>query len=364
MTEIVKITYRIVTPMFIGGADKTQKAELRAPSIKGVLRFWYRAIASDYRDHEMRVFGGTDEGVGQAKFLLRLEKQVVTSESTALQSSLKTLAYGTDTRSRIKNKETFGLKLIFKPQTDPEDILRVKQALWAFTMFGGLGARSRKGFGSLVVTSSMGMEELPTLNPDISNLQRTLHQFISNHVRINTSALPEYTCWSEQARCIITGKNKHSAIDTLEWLGTKIHDLRSTQGENHFSWADDDCKKMKDFSKGINPVTPPLRAAFGLPHNYFFRDEKPQKVDVNLMAENNKKGRRASPLFFHIYEKAGKSCVVATFLPARLIPEGRQITITAGNRSVNLDLPNDFQAITDLLNIFNTEKYQGVDVTA
>ena len=364
MNKTVTITYRIVTPMFIGGADKTQEVELRAPSIKGILRFWYRAIAPDYRDHEMRVFGGTDEGVGQAKFLLRLEKHVVTSENTALQGILKALAYGTDGRSRIKDKETFRLKLIFKPKTAPEDILRVKQALWAFTMFGGLGARSRKGFGSLVVTSSMGMEELPTLNPDINKLQQTLNEFILLHVKTNTSALPEYTCWSKQSRCIITGKNKHSAIDSLEWLGTKIHDLRSTQGENHFSWADEDCKKMKDFSRGINPISPPLRAAFGLPHNYFFRDENPQKVDINLMNENNKKGRRASPLFFHIYEKAGSSCVVATFLPARLIPEGRQVTITAGKRDVKLDLPNNFQAITDLLNIFNTEEYQGVDVIA
>lgn len=36
--------FRIVTPLFMSGSDKL-KAELRVPSIKGVLRFWWRALA-------------------------------------------------------------------------------------------------------------------------------------------------------------------------------------------------------------------------------------------------------------------------------------------------------------------------------
>ena len=39
----LEATYRIVTPMFIGDAE--QKAtSLRPPSIKGALRFWWRAL--------------------------------------------------------------------------------------------------------------------------------------------------------------------------------------------------------------------------------------------------------------------------------------------------------------------------------
>jgi CRISPR-associated protein Cmr1 len=41
--KILEATYRIVTPMFIGDAE--QKAtDLRPPSIKGTLRFWWRAL--------------------------------------------------------------------------------------------------------------------------------------------------------------------------------------------------------------------------------------------------------------------------------------------------------------------------------
>jgi CRISPR-associated protein Cmr1 len=32
----------VVTPMFLGGANNLE-AELRVPSIKGMLRFWWRA---------------------------------------------------------------------------------------------------------------------------------------------------------------------------------------------------------------------------------------------------------------------------------------------------------------------------------
>jgi CRISPR-associated protein Cmr1 len=42
--ETVTATYRIVTPMFIGGADQSPGDGIRPPSVKGALRFWWRAL--------------------------------------------------------------------------------------------------------------------------------------------------------------------------------------------------------------------------------------------------------------------------------------------------------------------------------
>jgi len=39
--EKLEVTFRIVTPMFLGGADPNIQAELRPPSIKGAMRYWY-----------------------------------------------------------------------------------------------------------------------------------------------------------------------------------------------------------------------------------------------------------------------------------------------------------------------------------
>jgi CRISPR-associated protein Cmr1 len=78
MIELVA-RFRIVTPLFMSGSDKS-KAELRVPSIKGVLRFWWRALAlgrlgsvDKVREEESRIFGSAGDDVGQARVHLRLK---------------------------------------------------------------------------------------------------------------------------------------------------------------------------------------------------------------------------------------------------------------------------------------------------
>ena len=41
--DAAEFEIEVVTPMFLGGADPT-KAELRVPSIKAAMRFWWRAL--------------------------------------------------------------------------------------------------------------------------------------------------------------------------------------------------------------------------------------------------------------------------------------------------------------------------------
>ena len=68
-TEI-EATYRVVTPMFCGGAEPDKRAELRPSSFKGVLRFWWRALAwsrlggdlGQIKQQEDALFGSADGG--------------------------------------------------------------------------------------------------------------------------------------------------------------------------------------------------------------------------------------------------------------------------------------------------------------
>ena len=67
-------TYKcvILTPMFLYGTDG-KTPELRPPSIKGMMRFWWRAINGDLEVGELKkregeVFGGTDKKQGQSTF--------------------------------------------------------------------------------------------------------------------------------------------------------------------------------------------------------------------------------------------------------------------------------------------------------
>ena len=73
----IDATYRVTTPLFCAGAVPSC-AELRLPSFKGALRFWWRALAwprcggdlEAIRQQEDALFGSA--GGGQSRVLMRL----------------------------------------------------------------------------------------------------------------------------------------------------------------------------------------------------------------------------------------------------------------------------------------------------
>ncbi|SEM58630.1 CRISPR-associated protein, Cmr1 family [Syntrophus gentianae] len=161
----------VVTPMFLGGANP-KKAEMRAPSIKAVMRFWWRALYEGENIEEMtkdeaKIFGSTEKkssvsvtiGIQNEKattnHLPSGKKIMVTSKGGTFPISIiEYLAFGLlDPQKREGKyiKEHFEpnshLKIILTfPKTIEADLMK---ALNAMISFGGLGSRSRNGFGSL-----------------------------------------------------------------------------------------------------------------------------------------------------------------------------------------------------------------------
>jgi len=161
----------VITPMFLAGADKN-KAELRVPSIKGMLRFWWRATCGiddieDMKKLEDEIFGSTDKkasfsiSINQdfqtSKDLFSGKKFSVSSKGRTFQLDiLHYLAFGCVTynkekRGNIVDKEyikpasNFRLSL----NANKKIIDEIEMVLTHFINFGGLGAKSRNGFGSL-----------------------------------------------------------------------------------------------------------------------------------------------------------------------------------------------------------------------
>ena len=71
---MLEAVFRVVTPLFLGGADGTE-AEIRAASLKGALRFWYRATSysagadiTTIKKKEEEIFGSSEKG--QSSFLI------------------------------------------------------------------------------------------------------------------------------------------------------------------------------------------------------------------------------------------------------------------------------------------------------
>jgi len=360
----LEVRLKTVTPLFLGGAEPNNRAELRAPSIKGALRFWYRAIDLDYRNNEGKIFGSTGEG--QAKFLLKIsEKDIkMVAAGNAQWDRTKTayLGYGpitrdsrlkksVTTRPYIKSGSTFKLSLCFNPNITEPERAKVERALWAFLTLGGLGSRSRKGFGSLMVKNikyiNVESSKLPPWQFETKDdLSRAIESFLKPFAKDKQfpASLPQHTCFSRASRCIVVHEAQ-TGEDALEWLGNEMLSYRSFKSREKRFQGDHDL--MRNYlAQGTTPSNPPLRAAFGLPHNYFFTSLNYAKGSVDFM-DHGKAGRRASPVIFHIQElNNDKSCVVATFLPAQLIPKKEQVRIS-GNRQrpVNISLPNDFSAV-------------------
>jgi CRISPR-associated protein Cmr1 len=175
---IKKLTFEIetITPMFLAGADQS-KAELRAASIKGLLRFWWRALQAEtdmniLRAREANIFGSSDEGVGGSSFAIRIlhnreirptrnkfpsnpQYQVPVEGKTYRINILEYLAYGTYeyvpkqgnvfTREYYPSKSKFDIVLSFTDKAWQKDVLN---AFHVWALFGGIGSRSRNGFGS------------------------------------------------------------------------------------------------------------------------------------------------------------------------------------------------------------------------
>lgn len=172
-----------ITPMFLSGADQC-KAELRGASIKGLLRFWWRALQAEpdldkLRKKEARIFGSSEEDIGGSTFRIRLSNteniqpvikrlpnnnkiHAITFRSQRQNRNitiniLEYLAYGPynpqerKIRPYIPANKKFNLIFSFNNNKYLREVLR---AMYVFNLFGGLGSRSRNGFGSFCITNS------------------------------------------------------------------------------------------------------------------------------------------------------------------------------------------------------------------
>ncbi|KLO23496.1 type III-B CRISPR module RAMP protein Cmr1 [Marinitoga sp. 1155] len=151
-----KIIFRceIITPMFCYGAHdkKREMPELRPPSIKGVIRFWWRAInghmsINDLRKKEADIFGGSIENIKKSKISITIyPKGIKKSKVDPVPHKGKfkkyALNYGTkfDIVFSLKKRINIDEKII--------DLEYVKKLFILVSILGGIGRRSRRGFGS------------------------------------------------------------------------------------------------------------------------------------------------------------------------------------------------------------------------
>ncbi len=353
-------TYKITTPMFLAGAEQDKPPELRLPSFKGLLRFWFRAVAlpklgkwEEVQKLEKEIFGSTER---QSSFLLGLDlakPERMEDIDFRRKYGLIYLGHGlVDFRGELqrpyyKGSSVFTLRLLFKKKNISKDVeFFLPLTLKALGLFGGAGARSRRGFGSLsLLTLSLDGQRVWNAITNISELVIKQKELL-NALELKTEDgkdLPEYTAFSGRTRIWI-GKTGNKAIDLLNDIGLELLRYRSfgkeengkhvlpsgEEAEQNFA-ADHDL--IMQFCKTAEIEKHPARVVFGLPHNYFFSQSKESK-DIVQIQPYGETGRRASPLFIHIHD-LGKNgyAAVFTLFPAQFLPQKTEMVISVKQKN-------------------------------
>ncbi len=373
----IEATYQVVTPLFCGGASPEDTVEVRMPSFKGVLRFWWRALAwphfqgdlKSIHENENRLFGSAAGGRSRVSLRLALDpstpdgrkpKRVAKARvledpktKRVVGEGVRYLGYGLMEAFGSKQKGTregellrpcleaplqFTVGLTGRDLGEDERALLLR-ALEAMGLFGGMGARSRRGFGSMVLKTLTVDGETRWQAPSNPSALKDAIRRVWPDAR--PAGVPDYTAFSKDARCLVVAAEDGSvsALKMLDLLGREFVRYRSwghkgkvlgEDSERNFKEDHDLMKKSPDARR-----THPERVAFGLPHNYGKKPEdkiEPKDFD-----------RRASPLLFHIHMLGEQPVGILTFLPARFLPKGRdRINVGVGRDRRDVPLRDNF----------------------
>jgi len=315
--KTITATYRIITPMFIGDAE--QKAtDLRPPSIKGALRFWWRALnwknvdsLKDLHEKESQLFGSAatdNDGGGQGCFLLQVSQQPKINPDDTWPNNANNgsgyMGYGLmesgnlekgnveKHRDAIKEIENeFAISLTFKPKTSDADIEAIKETLEVWGLFGGLGSRVRNGFGSVSL-----------LSLDNTNYDDSLDEYCNKINGLltkcdNMNTYPPYTAFSQHSRFkVIKSSESNIARESHNIAGDWYKEKRL-----ELEWED--------------------RISLGLPLNVDEPVNASTPLGRFLKEKVNETIRRSSPLIFHVHPFQNTFMTVVLYLPAQFHPK-------------------------------------------
>jgi len=380
--------------MALAGVDQ-QRAELRPNTFKNLLRWWWRAGRGQRdRAREARLFGdvGREETGGNASsFRLRLypcnreaEKSLpfdqflrteglLNNKGNHRLNGLGYLSHYLDppknpARGVLRPGAQFRATLRFPVWFDEVERREVWASLWLLVWFGGLGSRSRRGFGGMRVVKADASGDLQFSFPDSSPedlrsfLEENLHRARRwlNAPMSGEQSMPEYTAlvpgWTRifVDNGLINSSydpNTYSYSDAPGWakaLDAAGGELKAYRKELPTAY-----KQVADFLE-INNYTPDTvdRAAFGLPLTFWYPPiEEAERSRARATAEVGQHQRRASPFFVRAHQTDDEYemyALVYILMKARLLPEGEQIEVSceARQRQEKVEQP-DFSRVDE-----------------
>ena len=330
----------IITPCFCGGAEPAKQAEIRAPSIRGQLRWWFRTLGGfkslapmSVKHQESLIFGSTAGDDGQAgKLILRtIANGLVTAVKDGQElghpnfSPPAFLTFPVQSREKTGQIIQYaGRGVIISGSFDLAVIWRGDLTLWSdvkaliavFGHLGSLGFRGRRAMGALAYKGApIGLaQDIFRFSSPNAILVKQLP------AKSAKDAVSVLGAWLKSCRAHgRSGQNQAEVQSPYFKFAKRDHDIgyedRSTQGQ------------------------PAFRPALGLP--IIQRTNRGTNTwDWNWNQQRKKgEGRFASPVLLRPHrDSEGKWRALIIFVDAHKWPNGKQVFLNGQSRTVSLDL--------------------------
>lgn len=341
----------VVTPMF-GGSVTPSEADrmrpIRSASVRGHLRFWWRATRGtvyedvvQLRRKEVEVFGDTDQPSAVkiwVELLDRRKNEGLLKKTNFYSRDFAYILFPFGRNNQIERSlDPFKFKIHIQynlqsaDKNQEEEIkqlrLEVEAALWAWINFGGIGARTRRGCGSLYCEKFSPNKQIRSSDEFEKWLKERLEEY---HLVLSDDELNRE--WPTLSRRIEIQRNRKSLNQAWAQTVNKYRNFRrlanrgngKTPGRSYWPEADSirritgmgepKHKVPCTISKSGHEIAFP-RAQFGLPiitefkHDYEKRGlRKDEREPYTTQLVPKAKDRLASPLILKsiaVSEKEG-----------------------------------------------------------
>lgn len=347
--------YELITPLFGGGVGPKHADEVsvvRTTEIRGHLRFWWRATCGgqfatteeELKKHEDAIFGSTDNhsalqiGVlswnnqgedspfeivsgsnNKPKVRPRNGSEVPSYAAFPLQPQTKGLKTGQKTDS-VTTGVRFKILVSFLEEHEKD----IRTSFWAWETFGGIGGRTRRGFGAL---NLLKINDEERILPKTADLQELIEKNLKTSKECLSLQVPRLT---DNTRFQVT-KKSNTAIDAWKHLINKLKKFRQFRKDKYGNlsdygksqWPEPNALRYR-MGKGTKPHIDKFpRSQFGLP--IIFHMPQPfDDFEVTLKGKGAKDKesieRLASPLILRPIKCADGCVGIALVLNTPLEP--------------------------------------------
>ena len=271
-----------VTPMFLHG-ENSRNLELRPPPFKSLMRYWWRTVqdcnVTFLREKEAALFGSTK---GKSPFSIR-----ILGETKLDRRNYKPLPHRTDNRGffadAYKEGQSFDLYLIITNGSNASNYAQIAKLGF---LLGGVGNRSRRGFGSI--------REISWNFTDVANLRKEVLDTLNavacdNRFRMKGKSIEsKLTCFPGYPviQCIFFGNPTRDVDSLLRKIGQVTHEAKGknrdhTLGEGRPRMASPVIIRIQKVENKFVPIVTQLHSIYPqyTPNNF----EQKQKDFINAI---------------------------------------------------------------------------------